>query len=176
MVVNLAGALALAGALVLAGSACGSDREPTRWMLQVDTLHSDLDGSLRFAATLELPGKGGVEGLPRDEDVRLKFDCRKGTGAFAAVLTERHLESGTAALRITLDSQPPYDARAATGAYGPWGMVYISEWSALLDSLRGHRSMLLHYSGAHTPGAAAEFSLAGIDSLRPHFLAACERQ
>jgi hypothetical protein len=55
-------------------------------------------------------------------------------------------------------------------------MVYISEWSALLDSLRGHRSMLLHYSGAHTPGAAAEFSLAGIDSLRPHFLAACARQ
>jgi hypothetical protein len=55
-------------------------------------------------------------------------------------------------------------------------MVYISEWSALLDSLRGHHSMLLEYSAVRTPGQVAEFPVTGIDSLRPSFLAACARR
>jgi hypothetical protein len=145
-------------------------------MLQVDTLRSDIDGSVRLATTLELPGKDGLAGHPRDKEVRLRFECRRGTGAFAAILTTRHLASGTAALRIRLDSLPPYSAVAATGRFGEWGMVYISGWSAFLDSLRGHRSMLLEYSAGPTPRTVAQFSLAGIDSLRPLFLAACTKR
>jgi hypothetical protein len=157
-------------------TACGGERDPSLWMLQVDTLRSDTDGSVRLATSLEVLGKDGLEGYPRDREARLRFDCRSGTGAFAAVLTTRHLASGTAALRIRLDSLPPYSALAATGTYGEWGMVYISEWSALLDRLRGHRSMLLEYSAAETPRSVAEFPVAGIDSLRPRFLAACAKR
>jgi hypothetical protein len=172
----LEGTLALVGALILVGTSCSSDREASRWMLQVDTLRSDVDGSVRLATTLELPGKGGFAGQPRDEEVRLRFECRWGTGAFAAILTTRSLPSGTAALRIRIDSLRPYPAAAATGRFGEWGMVYISEWSALLDSLRGHRSMLVEYSAGRTPATVAEFPVAGIDSLRPHFLAACAKR
>jgi hypothetical protein len=145
-------------------------------MLQVDTLRSDTDGSVRLVTSLEVLGKEGPEGHPRDRESRLRFDCRRGTGAFAAVLTTRRLAAGTAALRIRLDSSPAYSTRAATGTYGEWGMVYISEWSALLDSLRGHHSMLLEYSAVRTPGQVAEFPVTGIDSLRPNFLAACARR
>ena len=166
----------LAAACILLGISCGSDREASQWMLQVDTLRSESDGSVRLATTLELLGKDGREGYPRDSEVRLRFDCRMGTGAFAAVLTTRDLAPGTAALRVRLDSLPPYSTVAATGSYGRWGMVYISEWSALLHSLRGHRSMLLEYSGVHTPKAVAEFSVSGIDSLAPLFLAACKKR
>lgn len=176
MVFNMSGALTLVGAFILIGTSCGSDRELSQWMLQVDTVRSDTDGSVRLVTSLELVGKDGPEGHPRDREVRLKFDCRQGTGAFAAVLTTRHLASGTAALRIRLDSLPPYSHLAPTGAYGEWGMIYISEWSALLDSLRRHRSMLLEYSGVGTPTSVAEFPLVGIDSLRPIFLAACAQR
>jgi hypothetical protein len=145
-------------------------------MLQVDTLDSEKDGSVRLATSLEVLGRDGLVGSPRDTEVRLRFDCRRGTGAFAAILTARELAPGTASLRIRLDSLPPYSARAATGRFGGWGMVYISEWSALLESLRGHRSMLVEYSAGRTPRTVAEFSIVGIDSLRPHFLAACAQR
>lgn len=176
MVFKMPAALRLIGALSMATlTACDAEPDP-QWMLQVDTLRSNVDGSVRLATTLELPGKDGLEGYPRDKEVRLKFDCRRGTGAFAAFLTTRHIESGTVALRIRLDSLPPYSALAATGTYGEWGMAYVSAWSALLDSLRGHRSMLLEYSGVRTPKAVAEFSVAGVDSLVPRFLAACAKR
>jgi hypothetical protein len=176
-VFRISAALRLIGAVgIVTVAACGAEPDPVQWMLQVDTLPSDIDGSVRLATSLEVLGKDGLEGQQRDREARLKFDCRKGTGAFAALLTTRHLASGTAALQIRLDSQPPYSAVAATGTYGEWGMVYISEWSALLDRLRGHRSMLLEYSGVETPRAVAEFFVAGIDSFRPRFLAACAKR
>jgi hypothetical protein len=159
---------------VLTAAACKAAPDPVQWMLQVDTLRSD--GRVRLATTLEVIGKEGLRGDPRDRAVRLRFDCRRGTGAFAAVLTPRALGSGSAPLRIRLDSLPPYSVLAVSGAFGEWGMVYISEWSALLDSLRRHRSMLLEYSGVQTPRTVAEFSVAGIDSLAPRFLAACEKR
>jgi hypothetical protein len=177
MVFKMPAALRLIGAFgIVALTACDAEPDPAQWMLQVDTFRSDIDGSVRLATSLEVLGKDGLEGYPRDREARLRFDCRKGTGAFAAVLTTRQLASGTATLRIGLDSLPPYSALAATGTYGGWGMVYISEWSALLDSLRGHRSMLLEYSALRTPKTVAEFSIAGIDSLRPRFLAACAKR
>jgi hypothetical protein len=173
MVFRAPTALRVIAAFTVTTVACDAEPDPAQWMLQVDTLRSDVDGSVRLATSLEVLGKDGLEGYPRDREARLKFDCRRGTGAFAAVLTTRHLEPGTAALRIRLDSLPPYSTLAATGTYGGWGMVYISEWSALLDSLRGHRSMLLEYSALRTPRAVAEFLVVGIDSLVPRFLAAC---
>jgi hypothetical protein len=177
MVCKMPAALRLMGAFsVVTLTACDAEPDPVRWMLQVDTLRSDVDGTVRLATSLEVVGKDGLEGQPRDREARLKFDCRVGTGAFAAVLTTRHVAPGTATLRIRLDSLTPYSALAATGTYGTWGMVYISEWSALLDSLRGHRSMLLEYSAVKTPKAVAEFSVAGIDSFRPRFLSACAKR
>ena len=177
MVLKMPPALRLMGTFsVVTLTACGADRDPSQWMLQIDTLRSDRDGSVSLVTSLEVVGKDGLKGQPRDREARLKFDCRKGTGAFAAVLTTRHVAPGTAMLRIRLDSLTPYSALAATGTYGTWGMVYISGWSALLDSLRGHRSMLLEYSGAETPRTLAQFSVAGIDSLRPLFLAACAKR
>ena len=160
--------------MVLAAAACGEEPEPAQWMLQVDTLRSD--GVVRLATTLEVVSKKGSEGEPREESVRLRFECRSGTGAFAAVLTPRELGSGSASLRVRLDSQPPYSVSAVSGAFGEWGMVYISEWSALLDSLRGHRSMLVEYAGARTPRTVAEFPVTGIDSFRPLFLEACAKR
>jgi hypothetical protein len=154
--------------------ACDGADDPSQWMLQVDTL--DSDGSVRLAATLEVLGKEGLQGDPRDQAVRLRFDCRPGTGAFAAVLTPKSLGPGSASLQISLDSLPPYSVSAVSGAFGEWGMVYISEWSALLDSLRHHRSMLLEYSGVQTPRTVAEFSVVGIDSFRPRFLEACAKR
>jgi hypothetical protein len=177
MIFRAPAALRLVGALtVITAAACDAGQDESQWTFQVDTVRSDVDGSVRLATSLELSGKEGLEGDPRDGDVRLKFDCRRGTGAFAAVLTPRPLEPGTAELRIRLDSLPPYSALAATGAYGSWGMVYISEWSALFDSLRRHRSMLLEYSTLRTPRAVAEFSVVGIDSLVPRFLTACAQR
>ena len=160
--------------IVLTVAACNAESDPAQWMLQVDTLRSD--ASVRLATTLEVLGKEGLQGDPRDRAVRLRFDCRRGTGAFAAVLTPRALGSGSAPLRIRLDSLPPYSVLAVSGTFGDWGMVYISEWSALLDSLRRHRSMLLEYSGVHTPRTVAEFSVVGIDSFVPLFRAACARR
>jgi len=164
-------ALKLTGVLiVLTAAACGEEPDPAQWMLQVDTLRSD--GVVRLATTLEVLGKEGLKGDPRDQSVRLRFECRRGTGAFAAVLTPRALGSGSASLGIRLDSLPPYSVSAVSGTFGEWGMVYISEWSALLDSLRRHRSMLVEYSSAQTPRAVAEFSVVGIDSFRTRFLEA----
>jgi hypothetical protein len=157
-------------------TACDAGQDSAQWMLQVDTLRSDIDGSVRLATTLEVLGKEGLKGEPRDRAVRLRFDCRRGTGAFAAVLTPRALGSGSATLRIRLDSLLPYPVLAVSGAFGEWGMVYISEWSALLDSLRRHRSMLLEYSGVQAPRTVAEFPVVGIDSLRPRFLEACAKR
>jgi hypothetical protein len=176
MALRVPTALGVIAALTVTTVACDGDADPVQWMLQVDTLRSETDGTVRLATTLEVLGKDGLEGHPRDRETRLRFECRRGTGAFAAVLTTGHLASGTAALRIRLDSLPPYSAVAAAGSYGEWGMVYTSEWSALLDSLRGHRSMLLEYSALRTPRTVAEFSVAGIDSLRPLFLAACSKR
>jgi hypothetical protein len=168
-------ALKLAGVLiVLAAAACGEEPDPAQWMLQVDTLRSD--GVVRLATTLEVLGKEGLKGDPRDQPVRLRFECRRGTGAFAAVLTPRALGSGSASLGIRLDSLPPYSVSAVSGTFGEWGMVYISEWSALLDNLRGHRSMLVEYSSAQTRRTVAEFLVVGIDSFRPRFLAACAKR
>jgi hypothetical protein len=176
MIFRAPAALRLIGALTITTVACDAEPDPAQWMLQVDTLRSDIDGTVRLATSLEVLGKDGLEGSPRDREARLRFECRRGTGAFAAMLTTRRLESGTAALRIRLDSLSPYSALAATGAYGGWGMVYISDWSALLDSLRGRRSMLLEYSARRTPRAVAEFLVVGIDSLVPRFLAACAQR
>ena len=168
-------ALKLAGVLmVLAAAACGDEPDPAQWMLQVDTLRSD--GVVSFATTLEVLGKEGLEGDPRDQPVRLRFECRMGTGAFAAVLTPRALGSGSASLGITLDSLPAYSVSAVSGAFGEWGMVYISEWSGLLDSLRRHRSMLVEYSSVKARRTVAEFSVVGIDSFRPRFLEACAKR
>jgi hypothetical protein len=168
-------ALKLTGVfLVLTAAGCGEEPDPALWMLQVDTLRSD--GVVRLATTLELLAKEGPKGEPRDQSVRLRFECRRGTGAFAAVLTPRPLGSGSASLRIQLDSLPRYSVSAVSGTFGEWGMVYISEWSALLDSLRRHRSMLVEYSSAHTPRTVAEFSVVGIDSFRPLFLEACAKR
>jgi hypothetical protein len=168
-------ALKLTGVfIVLTAAACGEEPDPALWMLQVDTLRSD--GVVRLATTLEVLGKEVLEGDPRDEPVRLRFECRKGTGAFAAVLTPKALGSGSASLGIRLDSLPPYSVSAVSGTFGEWGMVYISEWSALLDSLRRHRSMLVEYSSAQTPRTVAEFSVVGIDSFRPRFLKACAKR
>ena len=160
--------------LVLTAAGCGEEPNPAQWMLQVDTLRSD--GVVRLATTLELLGKEGPEGDPRRQPARLRFECRRGTGAFAAVLTPRALGSGSASLGIRLDSQPPYSLSAVSGTFGEWGMVYIAEWSALLDNLRGHRSMLVEYSSARTPRTVAEFSVVGIDSFRPLFLEACAKR
>jgi hypothetical protein len=168
-------ALKLTGVLiVLTAAACGEEPDPAQWMLQVDTLRSD--GAVRFATTLEVLGKEGLKGDPRDQPVRLRFECRRGTGAFAAVLTPRTLGSGSASLGIRLDSLPPYSVSAVSGAFGQWGMVYISEWSALLDSLRRHRSLLVEYSTSQTQRTVAEFSVIGIDSFGPRFLEACAKR
>ena len=168
-------ALKLTGVfIVLTAAACGEEPDPGKWMLQMDTLHAD--GVVSLATTLEILGKEGLKGDPRDQPVRLRFECRRGTGAFAAVLTPRALGSGSASLGIRLDSLPPYSVSAVSGTFGEWGMVYISEWSALLDSLRRHRSMLVEYSSAHTPRTVAEFSVVGIDSFRPLFLEACAKR
>ena len=160
--------------MVLAAAECGEEPDPAQWMLQVDTLRSD--GVVRLATTLEVLGRKSSKGEPREESVRLRFECRSGTGAFAAVLTPRELGSGSASLRVRLDSQPPYSVSAVSGAFGEWGMVYISEWSALLDRLRHHRSLLVEYSSPQTRRTVAEFSVAGIDSFRPRFLEACARR
>lgn len=168
-------ALKLTGVLiVLTAAACSEEPDPAQWMLQVDTLRSD--GVVRLATTLEVSGKEGLKGDPRDQPVRLRFECRRGTGAFAAVLTPRTLGSGSASLGIRLDSRPPYSVSAVSGTFGEWGMVYISEWSALLDSLRRHRSMLVEYSSEQTQVTVAEFSVVGIDSFRPRFLEACAKR
>ena len=175
MILELRAALKLTGVfIVLTAAACGEEPDPAQWMLQVDTFRSK--GVVRLATTLELLGREGPKGNPRDQSVRLRFECRRGTGAFAAVLTPRALGSGSASLGIRLDSQPPYSVSAVSGTFGEWGMVYISEWSALLDNLRGHRSLLVEYSSAHTPRTVAEFSVVGIDSFRPLFLEACAKR
>jgi hypothetical protein len=160
--------------IVLTAAACGEEPDPALWMLQVDTLRSD--GVVSLATTLEVLGKEGPKGDPRDQPVRLRFECRRGTGAFAAVLTPRALGSGSASLGIRLDSLPPYSVSAVSGTFGEWGMVYISEWSALLDRLRGHRSMLVEYSSVQTRRTVAEFSVVGIDSFRPRFLETCAKR
>jgi hypothetical protein len=174
MILNAPAGLRSMGAFILIMTfACDGADDPAQWMLQVDTLGSD--GSVRLAATLELLGKEGLPGDRRDQAVRLRFDCRRGTGAFAAVLTPKSIGPGSASLQISLDSLPSYSVSAVSGTFGEWGMVYISEWSALLDSLRHHRSMLVEYSGVQTPKTVAEFSVVGIDSFRPRFLEACAK-
>jgi hypothetical protein len=167
-------ALTLTGVFIVLTAAACNEADPAQWMLQVDTLRSD--GAVRLATTLEVLGKEGLKGDPRDQPVRLRFECRRGTGAFAAVLTPRTLGSGSASLGISLDSRPPYSVSAVSGTFGEWGMVYISEWSALLDSLRRHRSMLVEYSSVQTQRTVAEFSVVGIDSFRPRFLEACAKR
>ena len=160
--------------LALTAAGCCEEPDPAQRMLQVDTLRSD--SVVRLATTLELLGKEGPEGDPRGQPARLRFECRRGTGAFAAVLTPRAIGSGSASLDIRLDSLPPYSESAVSGTFGEWGMVYISEWSALLDRLRRHRSLLVEYSSAQTPRTVAEFSVIGIDSFRPRFLEACAKR
>jgi hypothetical protein len=169
----------LLGASTIALYACSQrDRSGVaQWFFRVDTIRSELDGTTRLSTTLEIFGKEGPEGSPRTQVVGLHFGCQRGSGASGALVTDDLLETGSVQVRINRDTLPLYSSTGIAGGRAGGGLVLLDNWAAFLDSLRGHQVALVEYQNTRRYSrTVAEFRIAGIDSVRALFLAACAKR
>jgi hypothetical protein len=168
--------LSIVASAIVALSACqdkAADYGLEHWVFHVDTIRSEMDGTVKYGTTLEIVGKEGPEGSPRILPVRLHLYCQH-EGVGAALLSAKSLGRGLVQIRLRMDSLPAYYAQGYVGTYASGGLVTIAELDPLLDSLRGHRRALIEYPDAEgVSHTVAEFAVDGFDALRSQFLTAC---
>ena len=165
----------LAAVVVLTGSGCG-DAEPGAgaWQFNVDTVRSAGGGSVRQTTWLRVVGQEGAEGEPRTEPAILSFDCLP-DHAGSTILTDQALRQGSVETTITVDQNPPRRLPGFAGTTPSGGQVVLTiPQDSLLAMLSGHQRAVIEYAdGAGSSKTAAEFPLAGLETYRGPFLAAC---
>ena len=165
---------AMVAALVALG-ACAEDRSRNEgpWEFHVD---SGGPGAAPASAWLRSVGKEGPPGEPQTTSAILSLDCRPDhTGA--TILTEQALRQGSVDVELTLDAGRPRKLPAFAGTTPTGGQVALTvPLDSVLALLSGHRQATIAYAdGAGSSRTTAVFPVAGLQTYRGRFLAACGR-
>ncbi len=165
----------LAAVVVVMGCGC-RDGEPGAgaWQFNVDTVRSASGGSVRQTSWLRMVGQEGAEGEPRTKPVILSFDCIP-DNASSTIMTDQALRQGSVETRLTTDQNPPRRLPGFAGTTPSGGQVVLTiSQDSLLAVLSGHQRAVIEYAdGAGSSRTTAEFPLAGLETYRGLFLAAC---
>ena len=171
------GGMFLAISVGLAGlGACSGDDGVVRagaWEFKVDTAPSGPAGA-GPAAWLRGTGREGPQGKEATVASILSFDCRADhTGA--TIMTTQALRQGTTEAEVSVGGDQTHTLAGFAGTTQTGGQVVLTApLDSVLDLVRGHDSVTVQYAdGAGSSKTTAVFPLAGLDSLRERFLAAC---
>jgi hypothetical protein len=165
MKVTLPAALAL---LVACGTRGG--RTDGAWEFKVDSARASPAASLRSA------GQEGPRGEAPKRSSVLSFDCRADhTGA--TILTRQSLRQGSVNVEIRLDDEKPRRIPGFAGTTESGGqLVFTISLDSALALLAGHQRATVDYEdGAGSSRTTAIFPIAGLETRRAEFIAACER-
>jgi hypothetical protein len=153
---------------VVVASACGGGGEPGagEWEFKADT-----------ASYLRVVGQEGPEGEPRKRSVILSFDCLPDNPG-GRIMTEQALRQGTVEAKLTVDQEPPLQLPGFAGTTPTGGQVVLTiPQESLLTVLGGHqRAVIAYQDGAGSSKTEAEFPIAGVETYRERFLAACAKR
>jgi hypothetical protein len=172
----------LAATTVLIG--CGgreADPEAGAWEFKVDTVQSA--GGAHQTSFLRVVGQEGPPEEARTRSVILSFDCRP-ENAGSAIMTDQALRQGSTEATLTVDAGPPRKVPGfagttpATGTTQASGQVVLTTPpESLLAALSGHQRAVIEYTdGAGSSHTVAEFPIAGVETYRDRFLAACAKR
>jgi len=170
------GRLAAMVTTLAALGACAEARSSAEgaWEFHVDSGRSVPSPQARPAAWLRSVGKEGPQGEPQTRSAILSLDCRSDhTGA--AILTEQALRQGTVEVEMTLDTERPRRLSGFAGTTSTGGQVVLTvSLDSVLDFLSGHERATVEYAdGAGSSKTTAVFPVAGLETHRERFLAAC---
>ena len=167
--------VAVAAVVMLSGCG-GSDTEPGAgaWEFKVDTVRSAGGKGVHQTSWLRVVGQEGPEGQPRTKPVILSFDCLPDNVA-STIMTDQSLRQGSVETRLTVDRNPPLPLPAFAGTTPSGGQVVLTiPQDSLLAVLGGHQRAVIEYAdGAGSSRTIAEFPVAGLETYRGRFLAAC---
>jgi hypothetical protein len=109
--------------------------------------------------------------------VILSFDCRP-ENAGSAIMTDQALRQGSMEATLTVDGGPPIRVPGFAGTTQTSGQVVLTiPQDSLLATLGGHQRAIIEYAdGAGSSKTTAEFPVAGVESYRDRFLAACAQR
>jgi len=154
-----------------AGSGTGA------WQFNVDTIRSEIDGSVRQTSWLRAVGKEGPEDAARADAVILSFDCFRGNTS-STIMTDQALRQGSVETRLKVDADPPRRIPGFAGTTTSAGQVVLTiPQDSMLAILSGHQRAVIEYAdGAGSSRTIAEFPVAGLEKYRGPFLAACAKR
>ncbi len=160
---------ALVAVALIAGIGCGGDAKAGAWEFKVDTANQ--------TSWLRLVGQEGPAGETPKRAVILSFDCIP-KQAINTIMTDQALRQGTAEARLTLDAKPPVQLAAFAGTTPTGGQVVltISQDSLLALLSTGQRAVIDYADGAGSSKTTATFPLAGLETYRDAFRAACAKR
>jgi hypothetical protein len=161
------------GGVIACGSS-GGDRElGGMWHLVADTVRSDIDGRVRYTATVTGFGREGPEGKPRTAAVMLMLSCGEGPPGLS-LSTDQRLGQGVIDARVRADSVPAFTTPGFAGSSSRSSLVLFTDMKGLLDKLAGRRRALVEYSDPATSRKTiAECDVTPLDSLRRQYDAVC---
>ena len=164
---------ALVALSAIAGLAACGDRGKAEgpWEFKVDS-----SAGARPAASLRSVGQEGPRGEPQKAPVVLSLDCRADhTGA--TILTQQSLRQGSVDAKLTLDAAKARKVPGFAGTTGTSGQVVLTiSLDSVLALLAGHQQATVDYEdGAGSSKTTAVFPIAGLESRRAAFVAACDR-
>jgi hypothetical protein len=155
----------------------GRDSEPGAgdWEFKVDTVQSA--GGAHQTAFLRVVGQEGPRGEARTRSVILSLDCRP-ENAGSAIMTDQALRQGSTEATVTVDGGAPLTVKGFAGTTQSSGQVVLTiSQDSLLAALGGHRRAVIEYAdGAGSSRTTAEFPIAGVETYRDRFLAACAKR
>jgi hypothetical protein len=155
----------------------GREAEPGAgaWEFKVDTVQSA--GGAHQTSFLRVVGREGAEGEARTRSVILSFDCRP-ENAGSAIMTDQALRQGSTKATLTIDGGPPLRVPGFAGTTQSSGQVVLTiPPDSLLAALSGHQRAVVEYAdGAGSSRTTAEFPIAGVETYRDRFLAACAKR
>jgi hypothetical protein len=148
---------------------CGGDDAAGAWEFKVD--------SAQQSSWLRVVGQEQSEGAARPKAVILSFDCLPDL-ARSTIMTDQALRQGTAEARLTVDSGTPSRLEAFAGTTPTGGQVVLTmDQDSLLALLQGRQRAVIEYAdGAGSSKTRAEFPLAGLETYRDSFTAACPKR
>ena len=141
------------------------------WEFKVDS-----SAGARPAASLRSVGTEGPRGEPQKNPVVLSLDCRADhTGA--TILTQQSLRQGTVEAELTLDAAKARRIPGFAGTAGTSGQLVLTiSLDSVLALLSGHQQATVDYEdGAGSSRTTAVFPIAGLETRRAEFVAACDR-
>ena len=104
----------------------------------------------------------------------LSFDCFR-DNAISTIMTDQALRQGTAEARLTLDAGKPRRIPGFAGTTPSGGQLVLTiPQDSMLALLSRHQRARIEYSdGAGSSKTVAEFAIAGLETHRGAFQAAC---